>query len=54
MVLASELEWVWTNQKLWQNDHGSYIFSANKNNWLMIKEDLLYDFTDNIWRKLIF
>ena len=25
------------------------IFSANKNNWLMIKEDLLYDFTDNIW-----
>ena len=49
-----ELEWVWTNEKLWQNDHGSYIFSANNNNWLMIKEDLLYDFTDNIWRKLIF
>ena len=45
----SSLGWVWTNKSLWQEENGSYLFSANSSDWIYLKEKIYFNFSTNQW-----
>ena len=45
------LGWLWTQESLWKEGAGSYVFSATNNEWIFIEGNIYYDYSMNLWVK---
>ena len=45
------LGWLWTQESLWKEGAGSYVFSATNNEWIFIEGNIYYDYGMNLWIK---